>query len=94
MRGTSLQKALGNRIRTLRNQKGWTLDHLGYVTGLNSKHIGEIERGQVNVTLESLQSLGDGLNTSVADLFVACPGSTPSLVRDSHMTQAPAPGQN
>ena len=94
MRGTSLQKALGNRIRTLRNQKGWTLDHLGQITGLNSKHIGEIERGQVNVTLESLQSLSDGLNTSVAELFLSSPGVTSSLARESLVTQAPAPGQN
>ena len=94
MRGTSLQKALGNRIRTLRNEKGWTLDHLGEITGLNSKHIGEIERGQVNVTLESLQSLSDGLNTSVADLFLACPEIAAGFARESHITQSSSPGQN
>lgn len=93
MRGTSLQKALGNRIRTLRNQKGWTLDHLGQITGLNSKHIGEIERGQVNVTLESLKSLGDSLNVSVAELFLASPGATSSLAPESLVPQATA-GQN
>lgn len=93
MRGTSLQIELGNRIRTIRNQKGWTLDHLGQITGLNSKHIGEIERGQANVTLESLKSLGDGLNVTVADLFLTSSGGTSRLSRESYVTQALAPEQ-
>jgi transcriptional regulator with XRE-family HTH domain len=40
-------------VRALRKQKGWSQDVFGDKTGLHRAHVGEIERGESNVTLQT-----------------------------------------
>ena len=37
-------------------------------TGLHRAHIGEIERGESNVTLQTLKILADALHVKISDL--------------------------
>lgn len=65
----NIRKILGNRIRELRNSVGITQEKLGEKAGLSYKFIGEIERGQVNVSLDSLAKIAEALMVKVGDLF-------------------------
>jgi transcriptional regulator with XRE-family HTH domain len=65
----NVRKGLGNRIRTLRKLKALTQEELGEQAGLSYKFLGEIERGEVNPSLESLIGIAKALDVKVGDLF-------------------------
>jgi DNA-binding XRE family transcriptional regulator len=56
------------RVRRLRLERGWTQDVLSVRSGLHRAHIGEIERGETNVTLQTLKTLADTLAVRITDL--------------------------
>lgn len=60
---------LGKRIRNFRKTRGFTQEELGEKSGLSYKYIGEVERGKVNVSLESLGRVADALSLKLVDLF-------------------------
>jgi transcriptional regulator with XRE-family HTH domain len=55
-------------VRSLRTKKGWSQDVFADRTGLHRAHIGEIERGESNVTLQTLKILADALDVRIRDL--------------------------
>ena len=65
----NLRKDVGMRIRSLREAGGLTQEELGEKAGLNYKFIGELERGRVNVSLDSLQKIAEALGVKTGDLF-------------------------
>lgn len=67
--GSGARKDLGKRIQSLRKSLGFTQEELGEKTGLNYKFIGELERGKVNVSIDSLLKITDALNVKIEDLF-------------------------
>lgn len=66
-------KALGLRIRALRNERDWTLEQMAEACDLDLKHLQKIESGQLNVTLVTLVRLAVGLKKPMAALFVDDP---------------------
>ena len=65
----SIQKALGARIRELRLKKGWSQEAFADVCGIHRSHMGEIERGETNLTLSTMLVLSRHLGVTVASLF-------------------------
>jgi len=64
------QKALGDRIRYLRTRRGWPSQRaLANACGMNGGHLGEIERGQVDVCLATVAGIAKTLNITVSELF-------------------------
>lgn len=63
------RKDLGARIRELRKTSGITQEYLGEKAELSYKFIGELERGQVNVSLDSLVRIAEALGVKPGDLF-------------------------
>ena len=55
------RKQLGERIREFRKSAGITQEELGEKASLNYKFIGELERGRVNVSLDSLVKIAAAL---------------------------------
>ena len=60
---------IGKKIKELRVAKGLTQEQLAELAGVSLQHIGEIERGQGNPTLNSLVKLSDALDISLSELF-------------------------
>ncbi|MFF3173014.1 helix-turn-helix transcriptional regulator [Streptomyces sp. NPDC057900] len=46
----SAQAAFGARLRRLREERGWTQDHLGTLAGCSGRHISAIETGRKSAT--------------------------------------------
>lgn len=63
------RKELGKKIREIRKIKGFTQEELGEKANLNYKFIGELERGKVNVSLDSLVKISHALEIYIGDLF-------------------------
>lgn len=66
----ALKRLLGNNIRSLRKARDWSQEELGERAELSYKFVGEIERGTVNPSLESLEGIARALNVEVAKLFL------------------------
>ena len=65
----AVYRQLGATVRRLRLQLGWSQDVLSDRSGLHRAHIGEIERGETNVTLQTLKTLADTLSVRITDLL-------------------------
>jgi transcriptional regulator with XRE-family HTH domain len=63
------RKELGKKIREIRRLKGLTQEKLGEKANLNYKFVGELERGKVNVSLDSLVRISQALEIYIGDLF-------------------------
>jgi transcriptional regulator with XRE-family HTH domain len=63
-----IQKHIGDTIRALRLKKGWSQDVFSDKSGLNRAHVGEIERGESNVTIQTLKIIADTLGVRIVEL--------------------------
>jgi len=61
--------AVGTRIRSLRKERGLTLDRLAELTGLSTGIISQVERGLANPSFSTLVQLAHGLGIPVGMLF-------------------------
>ncbi len=62
--------SLGKRIQAIREKAGLTQDQLEEKTGVNTKYISAIERGQKNVTIKTLDKIANGLGVELYELFL------------------------
>lgn len=58
----------GARVRSRRNAKKWSLEHLGHISGIHWSMVGQIERGERNVGLHNILKLAAALDTDPAEL--------------------------
>jgi XRE family transcriptional regulator, regulator of sulfur utilization len=73
-----VKKLIGDQIRKLRRERGLSQEDLGYRSELHSTHIGAIERGEKNWSIDTLIKVAKGLNIEIADLFAPFLSSTDS----------------
>jgi transcriptional regulator with XRE-family HTH domain len=64
-----INQRLGSRIRHLRESSGLTQEQLADCGKIHRTHMGEIERGECNVTIKTLQKVAMALDTSVSTLL-------------------------
>jgi transcriptional regulator with XRE-family HTH domain len=65
----AIRQKLGEKIRQLRKLRELTQEQLGEKAGISYKFIGEVERGIVNPSLDSLIGIARALNVNVKELF-------------------------
>ena len=63
-----VRKALGTRIRGLRKERGWSQEALGERSALSGKFIGEVERGEKSISIDSLYHVCVALDVPLRDL--------------------------
>lgn len=61
--------AVGNRIRTLRSERGWSQEEFADICGIHRSHMGEIERGEKDISISTLQKISKGLNIELSALL-------------------------
>jgi len=59
---------LGQRIRNLREAKGWSQERLAEECGLHRTYIGALERGERNVAALNLRKISSALGVSLSQL--------------------------
>ena len=60
--------ALGKRVHDLRAAKGWSQEEFAHHGGLHRTYIGQIERGEKNISFGNLVKLSRALDVPLADL--------------------------
>ena len=66
---SDLAKIVGQRIRNYRTQLGLSQEKLAELAGCHPTYIGQLERGEKNATLESIDKVANSLNISLSKLF-------------------------
>ena len=66
---SDIAKAVGQRIRNYRTQKGLSQEKLAELSGCHPTYIGQLERGEKNATLESIERITAALGISLSKLF-------------------------
>lgn len=65
----SITREIGQRIRYYRRQRGLTQETLAEKAELHHTYIGQVERGEKNITLVSLEKITGALDITFANLF-------------------------
>jgi len=65
----TLENAVGERIRTCREQREWLQRELAEAAGLPVRTLGRIERGEVDVRLSTLAKIAKALGMSPKELL-------------------------
>jgi transcriptional regulator with XRE-family HTH domain len=55
MQDSNYRRRLGSRIRKHRSQRGWSQEEFADICVVNRSYMGRIERGELNLTLDSLE---------------------------------------
>lgn len=66
----NVSEKIGIRIRTLRKQADLTQQELAEKAGVSYKYLGQVERGQVNLSVEKMVEIANGLRIDPRDLLV------------------------
>jgi len=64
-----LLQLIGQRIRQVRKEKGLTQEQLAEKAGINASYMGTVERGDRNISIETLEKIITGLGVTPADFF-------------------------
>lgn len=72
------RSVLGRRIRTIREQRGFSQDQFMRVTGLHRSYISSTERGMRNPTLKNVLIIAAGLGLDASELVRKLPRPWPS----------------
>ena len=65
----NIAKKIGDRIRIYRNNLGYTQEILAEKAHLHNTYIGQLERGEKNATLESIEKICKALEIPLEILF-------------------------
>jgi transcriptional regulator with XRE-family HTH domain len=62
---------LGQVIRTLRTQAGYSQERFGLAIGVHRTYMGHLERGTANPTMKTLYLVAEGLGLGISDLLTS-----------------------
>ena len=74
-----LLKALGQRIRELRTQKGFSQEAFADHCGVHRTFMGTIERGESNLSFQNLVKVSTALETTLSELLAGIEKSAGNL---------------
>jgi transcriptional regulator with XRE-family HTH domain len=66
---SAANQALGKTIRAVRRKQGYTQESFALKADIDRSYYGAIERGEFNVTVDTILTIAAGLNLSAAELF-------------------------
>ena len=61
--------AFGKKLRELRQIQGYSQEKLAAVSGLHRTYVGDVERGERNISLDNIWRLADALKINPAVFF-------------------------
>lgn len=66
---SEIAKTMGQRIRSYRLQSGLSQEKVAELSGCHPTYIGQVERGEKNATLESIEKIATALDIPLSKLF-------------------------
>lgn len=65
---TDIRIQLGDRVRALRQERGWTQVEMADFLGMDRSYLSEIENGKKDPSLSMLKVMAEGLSISISKL--------------------------
>jgi transcriptional regulator with XRE-family HTH domain len=65
----TIRKAIGEKIRLIRQKQGYSLRELEAITGFGHSWLAKVEKGQINFQVDSLIGLMEALHIQTKDIF-------------------------
>lgn len=65
----NINKKFGKHLRKIRTQNGLSQEELAHYSDLHRTYIGQIERGEKNITLKNLDKIAKSLSLTVSELL-------------------------
>jgi transcriptional regulator with XRE-family HTH domain len=59
----------GKRVRELRVERGWSQEQFAHLCGLDRSYVGQVERGERNISLDNICRITAALHVSLAAFF-------------------------
>ena len=72
---SEIAKTIGQRIRNYRTSLGLSQEKLAELSGCHPTYIGQLERGEKNATIESIEKISLALDLPISKLFEKLGGS-------------------
>lgn len=69
MEDREILNLVGARIKVLRKEKGLSQEALGEKGGFHFTYIGQVERGEKNISLVNLAKIAEALEVNITQLF-------------------------
>src|SRR2546425_1194335 len=79
----TVQAALGERLRAIRQLRRKTLKSVATSAGISESFLSQLERGRTNATIATLQRLSTALGIEVSDIFTSNAARPRVLRRDA-----------
>lgn len=70
---SELNVQIGQLLKDLRDERGWSLREFGSIVGMNKTYLGDIELGKRNPTINSLEKIVAGYGLTVREFFAKMP---------------------
>ncbi len=64
-----IQKDLGDRIRSLRNNMGISQEKFALLIDMDRTYFASVESGKRNISIVNIEKIAKGLNISLEELF-------------------------
>jgi transcriptional regulator with XRE-family HTH domain len=65
----AFQKRIGKRIREMRSSKGFSQESFAHACGLHRTSMSLLERGRINVTVNTLRAMSKTLGVTLSELL-------------------------
>ena len=64
-----MTQTIGRKLRQFRQKKGYSQETLADRAGLHPTYIGQVERGEKNITVETLAKITTALGIPISSVF-------------------------
>lgn len=65
----TIREKFGEKVRELRQTKGWSQEELAFRAGIHRNYLGGIERGERNPALDNIAAIAKALGVEPSDLL-------------------------
>lgn len=65
----NIKEKFGQKVKSLREQKGISIEHLASISDVDRNYISDIEKGKRNVSILIIEKIIMGLDTDLATFF-------------------------
>lgn len=62
--------AVGNRIKVLRNGRGYSQEELADRAGIDRTYLTSVERGKRNISIVNIEKIAIALDVEIAEIFI------------------------
>lgn len=65
----NIKEKFGNKVKALREEKGFSIEQLANISNVDRNYISDIEKGKRNVSIEIIEKIVMGFEIDLATFF-------------------------